>query len=368
MIDPNHPTRPAALDEPSGGAPVTGDSPPLAAGVRFEGRTPRKSESLRLGVVVGTALVLALGAAVAMGASPAASASPDASAATGGSGSGGPSTGVPAGAGAWEGRRGDHGPLEGRGFGDITVTAISGSAISLETEDGWSRTITVTDSTMVTRNGEAATLADLSVGDAIRFQQTRNADDSWTITAIAIELPRVAGTVSAVTADSITVTPRDGTTQTIRTTEATRYRTGREDGSRADIVVGATIVAFGEAGTDGTFTATSIGVRLPHVLGAVTATSADTVTITRRDGTTLTVHVGADTKIRVGGTEDASLADVKVGMLVGAIGTQRADGSLDATQLLAGYLRPGHGRGGPGHDGPMPDASAAPEASSGTGG
>ena len=38
---------------------------------------------------------------------------------------------------------GGGGPGFGRGMGGVTITAISGNSISLATEDGWTRTITV---------------------------------------------------------------------------------------------------------------------------------------------------------------------------------------------------------------------------------
>ena len=57
------------------------------------------------------------------------------------------------------------------GFRDITITAIDGSSLSLKTEDGWTRTITVTDTTTITKGGATITLGDLAVGDSIRFRQ-----------------------------------------------------------------------------------------------------------------------------------------------------------------------------------------------------
>ena len=355
MTDPTHPVGdPTAA--PAGKRPTEGAS--------FEGRTPRKAESLRAGMIVGTGLLLALGAAVAMGASPAQSASSG----TSGSGTGMTSTAVDAN-GPLDPERGGRGDHQGRGFGQISITAIDGSTVSLATEDGWTRTITVTDATTITRDGEAATLGDLSVGDTIRIRQTRNDDGKWTVNAIGVVQPKAAGTVTAIDGDSITITRRDGTTQTITTTDATTYRVGRADGTRSDVVVGATIVATGEEASDGTLTATTVAVRIPRVLGTVTATTADTLTLSRRDGTTVTVHVNADTTIRVAGVATAKLSDVKTGMVVGVAGTQRADGSIDAQELAAGEFGKGRGRPGfgPKHDA-NPDASTAPDASAGTDG
>ena len=131
---------------------------------------------MRAGMVVGTGLLVALGAAVAMGASPAASGAAGSSAAptvpADGSGAdrrGGPGV-LPGGPGADVGRAG-LGKGNGRGFGQVSVTAISGSSVSLATEDGWTRTISTTSATTITRGGAAATLDDLEVGDEIHFRQ-----------------------------------------------------------------------------------------------------------------------------------------------------------------------------------------------------
>ncbi|MBA2720687.1 MAG: hypothetical protein H0U52_15820 [Chloroflexi bacterium] len=342
--------------------PIEATSGPVAGPTSFTGRTPRKSEALRAGVVVGTGLVVALGAAVAMGASPAptsqagASAAPTASADDNRSASHKGDLGFGQGGPAGDFGRGGAG--KGAGFGKVSVSAISGSSLSLATDEGWTRTIATTSATTFTRGGEAATLADISVGDEIRFRQTRNADGTFTITAINIVLPNAAGTVTAVGSDTITITLPDGTSKTIRTTAATTYRLGKADGTRAEVTVGATIAAIGEQAANGSLNAKTVAIRLPHVRGTVAATTADTITISRRDGTTVAVHVAAGTTIRVAGLGTATLADVKAGMLVAAAGTQQADGSIDATEVRAGQFGKARERDGTNGDGTTPDASA----------
>ena len=93
----------------------------------------------------------------------------------------------------------------------LTITGITGWQVALKTADGW------TGRSRVRRDGreggKAATLADLKVGDQVRFQQTRNADGTYKVTAIAVVEPHVAGTVAAVNATSITITQFDGPPQ-----------------------------------------------------------------------------------------------------------------------------------------------------------
>ncbi len=194
----------------------------------------------------------------------------------------------------------------GRGFGGITITAISGASISLATEDGWTRTIMVDDATTYTRAGETIELGDLAVGDTIRFRQTLEDGGAWSIDAITVILPRVGGEVTKI----------DG----------------------------------------------------------------PTVTLELRGGTSTTVAIGSAASIVVNG-DAAELADIEVGMILVAEGTENADGTLDATRVRAGD--PGRGRGpdgfgshgfGPrgfdrpglfGGGGARPDTTTVPEATDG---
>lgn len=247
---------------------------------------------VRLGALVVGALVVLVGAAVASGASPSPSTPPGASASPGSSGNIGDED-------AWLGSPIKDGlDIFGGGrfgfhrLGGISITAISGSQLSLETDNGWQRTIEVTDEVEISRAGEEITLADLEVGDRIALREQRNEDGTFTISALHVVLPSIAG--------------------------------------------------------------------------QVTATDADSITVQRLDGTTATIHVDGDTRYRVARDDDASLADIEVGMLVIAVGTERADGSLDADRVRAGNVRRGLGRGWPpilDRGGPwLPDRELGPEA------
>jgi hypothetical protein len=220
----------------------------------------------RSGIVLGAAVLFVVGAVAVMGASPSAppsttGASPAPAA------SGDPGTGP---------KDGDHGPRGfggpgfaglggpgfgrgGFGFGGITITAISGSNLSLKTEDGWTRTITVTSDTTITRAGKTIALGDLKVGDQIGFRQDRQTDGTYTITAINIILPSIAGTVTKVDGSTITVQRRDGTTATIHVDSDTTYRIGGDDTpALADIKVNDVIIASGTQRTDGSLDAEAV--------------------------------------------------------------------------------------------------------------
>jgi hypothetical protein len=146
----------------------------------------------------------------------------------------------------------------GHGFGGITITAISGSNLSLETADGWTRTITVDAGTTYTESGDAITRADLAVGDRIAFRQTLEDDGSWTIDAVAVILPHVGGEVTAVSGSTITVEQRDGTTATITVNSDTEYQVNGDNAALADVEVGMFLVAAGTENADGSLTATDV--------------------------------------------------------------------------------------------------------------
>jgi Domain of unknown function (DUF5666) len=152
------------------------------------------------------------------------------------------------------GGRGGHGFM----FGGITITAISGNDLSLETEDGWTRTITVDDETELRKSGDEISLADLAVGDRIAFGQTLEDDGTWTIDAIAVILPHAGGEVTAIDGSTITVESRDGTTSTITVNGDTTYEVNGNEAGLADVEVGMVLIAEGTEDADGSLTATEV--------------------------------------------------------------------------------------------------------------
>ena len=368
----NDSTDPIPTENPSPNptAPALGEP----AGAAFS-RTIRPPRFWRIAVVTVSGLVLLVSAALTVGASP----SPSRSTGTNET----PSTdGFPFGNDGWlpaPGVLDPGGPLElspGKGFdrgwrhgrfGGITITAIDGSNLSLTTDDGWTRTIGVTSSTKITKGGQTIALSDLKVGDSIGFSQTRKDDGTFTIDAIAVLVPTVAGEVSEVSSDGFTLKARDGTTWTIGVNGSTAYKLGSADGSRSDVKVGSDVVVSGEKGTsDTSLTAQTVHVRVPVVFGQVTAKSGNTITIKRADGTTQTIHVAGSTTYRVRGVDNASLSDITVGMTIVAQGSQRSDGSIDATKVAGGGLHRGF-KFGPRFgfpNGQEPTPSASPDGSS----
>ena len=215
-----------------------------------DSRQGSTSLPVRAGILAGTAALVVIGAVAAMGASPAA-----------------PSTGgqadllavVDTGTGtniAAPDVNHFRGGFGRGGFHEITIAAINGANLSLETADGWTRTIMVSSDTTITEAGETITLADLAVGDQIGFNQERQSDGTYTITAIKVVLPTIGGEVTAVADNTITVTGKDGTTGTIHVDGDTTYTVDGETGQAlSDIAVGDFVVAEGALRTDGSLDA-----------------------------------------------------------------------------------------------------------------
>ena len=305
--------------------------------------SPRRRGGLRLGLLIAAGLALAV-PVIAITAAPRGQAP---TLAAGASASAGASDDHEVGPKKDKTLKGNNGLGRGNGNGNgglkgiggprapITIRAISGSQVSLATEDGWSRTITVTPTTVITKGGQPIAVGDLKVGDQIRFAQTRNDDGSYSITAIAVPTPVAGGEVTAVDASSITVKGRGGATSVITVTDATVYQLGKAAGTKSDVKVGVKVTAQGTTSGD-TFTAITVRVSLPEVGGEVSAKSKDSITIKRRDGSTTVVHVTDKTTFEVDDKDAASLADVAIGDRIEAEGTLRSDGSMDAVAVESG--------------------------------
>ena len=283
-----------------------------------------------------------------------------------------PGAGIGQGSPGWMGPRGGRfggGPMAG----DITITAISGTQLSLKTADGWTRTIDASGAT-VTRGGQTVALATLQVGDQITFRQTRQSDGTFKIDSIAVVQPRVDGTVSAVGDTSLAISQPGGTSRTVQLTSTTTYTLAGQPATKSAVTVGVQVAIVGTVATDGTFTASAVQIMPAVASGTVSAKTSSTITIKDRSGTTVTIDVGSSTTYQVGGTSSPTLSDVPVGATIQAEGTRNADGSLTATLvrvLPAG--QPGRGPeggwgmrgmwGGGQRDGQAP---VAPPAGSGT--
>jgi hypothetical protein len=156
-------------------------------------------------------------------------------------------------------------PRDGlRGLRGATITAIDATTVTVESEGGWTLTVTVTDETTLLRAGDAISLADLEVGDRVVVRAVRQDDGTVTAGAIHVILPRVTGRVTETAASSITIQRRDGTTMSIVVDAETTIRVrGVADPTTVDISVGMVVVAIGTENDDGSLQALAIWAAMP---------------------------------------------------------------------------------------------------------
>jgi hypothetical protein len=143
---------------------------------------------------------------------------------------------------------------------DGMVTAIDASSLTVRTADGSTTTVTLTGTTTYTVNRGPATRDGITVGSEVHVQGTAAADGTITATSVAAHPASIGGTVTATTADSITIKDASGATATIKVTASTVYRTASGAGTLADVTSGSVIRAEGTRTADGTLTATGVGI------------------------------------------------------------------------------------------------------------
>lgn len=144
------------------------------------------------------------------------------------------------------------------------VTAVAGSSITIKKRDGSSQVITVNGSTVYSLGGADASKSDVTVGAKIGAAGTESGS-TFTALSVKIEPAHVDGLVTAKTADSITVTVRDGSSVVIHVSDKTVYKSkGPAAGSLADIAVGDRVQAQGKQRPNGSLDATSVQAKGPR--------------------------------------------------------------------------------------------------------
>lgn len=146
----------------------------------------------------------------------------------------------------------------------VEVTGVDGTSVTLETDDGWTRTVD-TANVAVTLDSDTLAASDLEPGDRVQVIQVRNANDTYTITGLALVLPEVTGTATAVAETGFTVTEPDGTETPVVVTDETRWPAAGLPGSPGAPTPGLDALQDGDLvhvrgtlGEDGTMTATEI--------------------------------------------------------------------------------------------------------------
>jgi hypothetical protein len=248
----------------------------------------------------------------------------------------------PADGGGGGGGGGQNADVEG------TVGAVNAGAgtITINPRDGGAAvSLTTNSSTRITRNGAAATLADLKAGDRVAAQY-----DPTTNVATRIEAEsetghqpsEVDGQVTAVSATSITIAPHSGDPVTLTLDATTVIYVNGQRAAAADLKVGDRAQAEYDATTK---VAAKIAVEREtnqepaEVEGQVTAASSTSVTIAPHEGSPVTLTLNSSTRIIVN-DKPGTAADIKVGA--------QAQALYDRTTLIAAGIRVSTDNGGHG--------------------
>jgi len=138
--------------------------------------------------------------------------------------------------------------------------------------------------------------------------------------------PGVAGTITALDANTITIKTRDGQTAQVTVNDKTEYRKDRAIAALADFKVGDMVFVRGEKTGDNAWLAAAVATRggggTPNnfregmgkrfIAGEVKSIDGTQLTIQRPDGVVQTIAVDENTSFRKDG-ESITLADLKPG-------------------------------------------------------
>jgi hypothetical protein len=199
------------------------------------------------------------------------------------------------------------------------VTAVTAASVTVLRWNGVTTTYTITPTTVFTEGTQPATAAQLVVGDRVNIRLARSA--KTTALRINIELAQLAGKVTSVSGDSITITGGQGFSRTILAGTTTTYTESGTPATLAAVTVGASISAKGTIDTNGT-TLDALSVTIGHpvtVRGTVTTVTSSSVTINRLNGASGTYTISPTTVITEGAavmTAASLVAGDKVSIVV----------------------------------------------------
>ncbi|MGH7749680.1 MAG: DUF5666 domain-containing protein, partial [Candidatus Dormibacteria bacterium] len=147
-----------------------------------------------------------------------------------------------------------------------TITQISGSTLTLRTQQG-TETVDTSNSTTYTKDRQTIAFSDLKVGDIVHVVPAAGAakpatPGTGTISAsrVVVVDPMLLGRVASVDGDTVNLVGRDGRELTVTLTGATKYYNGQASADRSAVTVGSRIVAMGTQDTLTHLTASTVTV------------------------------------------------------------------------------------------------------------
>jgi hypothetical protein len=148
------------------------------------------------------------------------------------------------------------------------IVGISGNTVTTIGHSGLERVIDTSGSTSYHEGRSLVSQGTLKLGELITARGKPSSSQTiLDATNIVIHLPHYAGTVTAISGDTLTMKLRDGVVATINVTGTTTYRDGRTASSLSAIKDGSFVVAKGLV--TGTNTMTATGLQLGRHSGPV---------------------------------------------------------------------------------------------------
>jgi hypothetical protein len=173
------------------------------------------------------------------------------------------------------------------------------------------------------------------------------------------------GAITEIKGDTLTLQGREGKTETVKVSDATKYRREGQDAKFADFKVGDRVMVAGEQ-KDGVWIAEMVGSGRPggggagggrgmmnpedmgkkFIAGEITKIDETKLTVHRMDGQDQVIEVDETTSFRNNKRERITLADVKVGDKVMGRGEMKGE-TFVPTMLNVGDFPQRIGPGGP---------------------
>lgn len=225
------------------------------------------------------------------------------------------------------------------------VNTASSTSITITERSGTTATFTIGSTTTITEGSTTVTAGALAANEhVVIVPSTTTAGQA---ASIKIRLSHLEGKVSSVSGNTITITGRDGLTESVVVGTTTTYTKGGATASLADVVTGVKIDATGVVNPTATaLNALTVKISAPevkqaYVEGKVAAVSGNNISVALPNGLTLLVVVSSTTTYTLNGATGA-LSDVVVGVYVRAAGTvDTTANALDAASVRIG----GHSQG-----------------------
>ena len=234
---------------------------------------------------------------------------------------------------------------------EVEGTVKSASATSLTVTTATADVvIALTPATRFFANGQTATAADVHAGDRVEVEVREQTDKTLAALVVKIqnESVHLRGTISAVSASSITVHTASGDV-VVALTSSTLIRMRGNVSNVSMLLVGSRVEVQAVHRADQTLAAVTITIEpansLSEIEGSVTEVASDHLKVHTKSGDDVTVAVNAGTIIRAH-DHLAGLGDIKTGDRVNVNARVNADGTLTALRV---EVEDDHG-GGKGSD------------------